>query len=106
MPSVKVDLPSVAGRSFGDAFIIGLFKQVEERSLAPLIGNGTFKSGALKLVIGNGGAYALKKLGLKGKMLNLGQDAFNIDAVEDLVNASVQALGGGILPQQSNRKLF
>lgn len=89
-----VEAPKVLGRSFADAFAIGLIKQLEERSMSLVVGNGTFVSGISKLVVGNAGTWGLRKMGVKGKLVDLTQDAFNIDAVEDIVNASINWMFG------------
>jgi len=65
----------------GDALIIGGIKVVEERALTSIIGNGTLKSGAIKLA---GGAVLSGIIG--GKAGNLAGSAFAIDGMEDIVN--------------------
>ena len=86
---VKLLGKKVAGEvSYGDLFGAGIVKYAEERALAGLIGNGTFKSGAIKLGIG----LAAKKFlgrGLVGDSVGLG---FGVDGVEDILSA---ALGNG-----------
>lgn len=84
-----VDLvPKNAGEfksgGLGDALLIGGVKAVEERALIPVIGNGTLKSGAVKLVAG----AAIGSM-LKGKSGQIVGSAFAIDAVEDLVNGLI-----------------
>lgn len=65
----------------GDAFLIGVVKAIEERTLINYIGNGTVKSGAIK---GIGGAVISNFIpGKAGKIVG---SAFAIDAVEDAVN--------------------
>jgi len=86
-----VDLvPKNAGEfksgGLGDALLIGGIKAVEERALIGVVGNGTIKSGAVKLVAG----AAISSM-LKGKSGQLVGSAFAIDAVEDLVNGLIGA---------------
>jgi hypothetical protein len=80
---------AAGGVSYGTLFGAGLVKFAEERALAPIIGNGSLKSGIIKLV---GGLAAKKFLdgGLIGNSVALG---FSIDAVEDILTA---VLGGGL----------
>jgi hypothetical protein len=67
----------------------GVVKYFEERGLAGLIGNGTLKSGALKL---GGGLLARKFLG-RGMLADSVSLGFGIDGVEDILTAF---LGGRI----------
>lgn len=97
-----VDLiPKSAGKfsaaGIGDALLIGGIKAVEERALMPVIGNGTLKSGAIKLV---GGAIISGML--PGKAGNLIGSAFAIDAVEDLVNGLLGAATAGKTDDSNN----
>lgn len=64
-----------------DLFTAGAVKFFAERTLQPVIGNGTIQSGAIKLV---GGFMARKFLGrgLVGDGLSLG---LAIDGVEDIL---------------------
>lgn len=75
--------------SISEAFIIGLMKSVSERILTPLIGNGTYLSGATKLV----GAYALPKM-VKGKYSNMMGTALAVDGVEDIIQKLLSGFGG------------
>lgn len=77
--------------TFVDALGIALIKTAEERLMAPLIGNGTFMSGGAKALI----AFGLPMIAGSNKWTNLGSTAFMVDAAEDLVNATIQALGAG-----------
>lgn len=76
--------------SLGEAFAIGLTKSLSERLLSPLIGNGTYLSGAAKLV----GAWGVPKV-LHGKMGKVAGTALAVDGVEDIVNALSQSFLGG-----------
>lgn len=76
--------------SLGEAFAIGLSKSVSERILAPLVGNGTYMSGGVKIA----GAWLLPKM-LKGKMGKIIATGLVVDGVEDVINAlSASFLGG------------
>lgn len=75
--------------SYGDLFGAGIVKYAEERALARVIGNGTFKSGAIKLGIGLAAKRFLGR-GLIGDSVGLG---FGVDGVEDILSA---ALGNGM----------
>lgn len=75
--------------SYMDLFGAGLVKYAEERALFPYIGNGTLKSGVIKLGIGLGARKFVGK-GLLGDSVSLG---FGIDGVEDIMTG---ILGGGI----------
>lgn len=68
--------------SLGEAFAIGLTKSLGERLLSPLIGNGTYLSGGVKLA----GAYLVPKM-LGGKMGRVAGTALAVDGVEDIINA-------------------
>ena len=97
-----VDLvPKTAGKfessGIGDALLIGGIKAVEERALISVIGNGTLKSGAIKLV---GGAVISGMLpGKSGKLVG---SAFAIDAVEDIVNGLMGAVSASTGSNQEN----
>jgi hypothetical protein len=76
-----------------DLFGAGAVKYVEERTLSPYIGNGTLKSGLIKLGVGLG-ARKFLGTGLVGDSVSLG---FGIDGVEDILTGvfSMGMLGGG-----------
>ena len=76
--------------SYMDLLGAGVVKYAEERALAPYLGNGTLKSGIVKLGIGLGARKFLGK-GLLGDSVSLG---FGIDGVEDVLT---HVLGGGAL---------
>lgn len=80
--------PKVKATGLADVALMGISKSVGERALAPIIGNGTLSSGAMKLVAG----------GLvqgRGKMGNIVGSGFVIDGVEDIVNSFMGGIGGG-----------
>lgn len=80
--------PKVQASGLMDVALMGISKSVGERALAPIIGNGTLSSGAMKLVAG----------GLvqgRGKMGNIVGSGFVIDGVEDIVNSFMGGMGGG-----------
>ena len=74
--------------SYMDLFGAGVVKYVEERTLSPYIGNGTLKSGLIKLGVGLGTRKFIGR-GVLGDSLSLG---FGIDGVEDILTG---VLGGG-----------
>ena len=77
--------------SYMDLFGAGVVKYAEERTLAPYIGNGTLKSGLIKLGIGLGARKFVGR-GVLGDSLSLG---FGIDGVEDILTG---VLGSGMIP--------
>lgn len=70
-----------------DVFLLGVSKAAAERVLMPFIGNGTVKSGAIKLI---GGSAAHYLGGMPGKYIGGGMV---LDGVEDII---VSFLGGGM----------
>ena len=82
----------VAGSvSYLDLFGAGVVKYVEERALAGIVGNGTFKSGAIKLVAG---ALARKFAG-RGVLGDSVAIGFAVDGMEDILTA---LMGSGMIP--------
>ena len=77
--------------SYMDLFGAGIVKYAEERTLAPYIGNGTLKSGLIKLGVGLGARKFIGG-GLLGDSVSLG---FGIDGVEDILTG---VLGSGMVP--------
>lgn len=75
--------------SYMDLFGAGVVKYAEERMLSGYIGNGTLKSGIIKLGIGLG-ARTFVGRGIVGDSVSLG---FGIDGVEDILTG---VLGGGL----------
>jgi hypothetical protein len=74
-----------------DLFGAGVVKYAEERALAPYIGNGTLKSGIIKLGVGLGTRKFIGG-GVLGDSVSLG---FGIDGVEDILTG---VLGSGMIP--------
>ena len=75
-----------------DALGIAAIKAVEERLLAPFIGNGTIQSGIVKGIV----AFVLPTVAGSNKWTNLGATAFMIDAAEDLVHVGMEYVGGAV----------
>jgi len=79
-----------------DALAIAGIKTVEERLLAPIVGNGTFVSGAVKGAIGIG----VPMIAGGNKWAKVLGTAFLVDSAEDVMNALISMIGiGG--PQES-----
>jgi hypothetical protein len=81
--------------SIGEAFAIGLSKSLTEQLLSPYIGNGTYKSGAIKLL----GAYAIPKYVLKNNVGKIVGTGLAVDGVEDIITALFK---GGMGASQSS----
>lgn len=81
--------------SIGEAFAIGVSKAVTEQVLKPVIGNGNYKSGAVKLAL----AWAIPKYALKGEMGKIIGTGLAVDGVEDIVN---NAIADFIAPTQND----
>jgi hypothetical protein len=63
-----------------DGVIIGLIKFAEEKATTPFIGNGTLKSGAIKLIAGS-----VIKSSFKGnKIVGYVGSALQVDGTEDI----------------------
>jgi hypothetical protein len=77
--------------SYMDLFGAGVVKYAEERTLAPYIGNGTLKSGLIKLGVGLGARKFIGR-GVLGDSMSLG---FGIDGVEDILTGII---GSGMVP--------
>jgi hypothetical protein len=84
---------SATGMSFGELLAAGAMKHIEERFTAPLIGNGTFKSGLIKL----GAAYLFEMSKVKFPLSESLKAALAIDGAEDVTLNLLQmfGLGGG-----------
>lgn len=78
----KGNIPATSG--IVDSMIMGSIKVIEERAFIPIIGNGTTKSGIIKIF---GGSLADSMI--PGKPGKLTSGALIIDGVEDLVNSLV-----------------
>jgi len=82
----------VAGSvSYLDLFGAGLVKYVEERALSGVIGNGTIKSGAIKLLIG----ALSRRFAPRGVLADSVSIGFAVDGMEDILTALI---GGGMIP--------
>ncbi len=85
-----------------DALILGVLKFVLERVTAPVIGNGTYMSGAIKI-----GASMLVDRVLSGKIGNMLSTALMLDGVEDIaVNVATMIPIPGAGQAQSEPFLF
>jgi hypothetical protein len=85
----KILKPKIKASGLMDAFEMGVFKTVSERTAAPVIGNGTYMSGGAKLI----GAGVLSSLS-RNKHVGLLSSAIIIDGVEDVVNSLLGSVGG------------
>lgn len=83
--------PKVQASGLMDAFEMGLLKTFSERTLTPVVGNGTFTSGAVKL-IGGGVLSGFSK----NKHVGLLSSAMVIDGVEDAAHSLIGGLMGGV----------
>lgn len=90
-------MPEIGGKIAGSGYNlfdwvgVGISKRVTEIALTQVIGNGSLKSGALKI----GGAYALDmvrpKGGMTGKISEYVAAGLVVDGVEDLTLALLGA---------------
>ena len=69
--------------SIAEAFAIGISKSITEQLLAPVIGNGNYQSGAIKLVM----AWAIPKYILKNSIGKTVATGMAVDGVEDVLRA-------------------
>lgn len=87
------------GVDYMDLIGAGLVKYFAERSLTPIVGNGTLKSGAIKL---GGGLVARKFMGrgMVGDSVSLG---LSIDGVEDILTSFMggKGLGGSSATEEA-----
>lgn len=85
--------------SFMEQLAVGGTKMLSERALAkvPFVGNGTFRSGAIKM----GAAYGAYKL-VPGSVGSVVSTALSVDAVEDLVTAAWNRWMGGSSSEQES----
>ena len=86
----KIFKPKESKNLFIEALALAGFKSVEERLLAPIIGNGTLKSGIVK---GAAGFIIPSFLGTN-KWTRIISTAFIMDSAEDLVNVGMQYFKG------------
>jgi hypothetical protein len=89
-----MEIPKIAEMKISSLFIAGVTKSVEERLLAPVIGNANVVSGLVKLGI----AFGIPKLS-KAEWVSSIALGFAVDGVEDLVTSFTggQGVVGGVL---------
>ncbi len=75
---------------FMEAIGIAIVKNIEERLLAPVIGNGTIGSGIVKAIAG----FLIPTVGGKNKYTRVISTAFIVDSAEDFVNAGFKMISG------------
>ncbi len=85
---VEVLNPKVQQSGLFDVFAMGIAKSVTERTLTPMIGNATVKSGIIKLI---GGSV----LHGRNKYLNYVSGGLVIDGVEDIVQSLIMPAVSG-----------
>ena len=83
----KILEPKVQATGLLDIALMGVSKSTTENLLTPIIGNGTFMSGGLKLI---GGGFVQGQMGKMGKTIGAG---LIIDGIDDLVSAGMQKIG-------------
>jgi len=83
----------IAGLDLTTLFLGGASKSIGERILTPIIGNGTFKSGVIKIF----GSTVLQGLLGQNKFAKAAALGIGIDGVEDIVTnvLSMTSLGAG-----------
>lgn len=86
------------GVDYMDLLLAGVAKYGCERALAPVIGNGSIKSGAIKL----GGGIGLKAIAGSGTIQNAASLGLAIDGIEDILTAVIGGSGIGAGNQESN----
>ena len=84
----KILKPKIKANGLMDSFEMAALKSISERSLAPVIGNGSMKSGVVKLV----GAGVLGSVS-SNKHVSLLSSAIIVDGFEDIVTG---LLGGSV----------
>lgn len=89
--------PKVQATGLMDAFEMGVLKTVSEKVLTPVVGNGTFVSGAAKLV-GGGVLNGVSK----NKHVGLLSSAMVIDGVEDAAHGVLGGLLGNTGTSESS----
>lgn len=86
----KILKPKVQATGLIDAFEMGILKTLSERALSPVVGNGTFISGAAKIV-GGGVLTSVSR----NKHAGLLSSAMVIDGVEDAAHSVLGKILGG-----------
>jgi len=84
----KILEPKVEASGLVDMAMLGVSKIVTERLAAPIVGNATLKSGAVKMVAGG---LISGKGGSVGKAISGG---LLVDGIEDLVGSLIGVAGG------------
>jgi hypothetical protein len=90
----KILSPKVEAVGFLDIALLGLSKSGTEQLLTPIVGNGTYMSGALKLL---GGGLIQGR----GKVPQIIGGGLVIDGVDDIVGAFLGGAGMKQGPQQA-----
>lgn len=78
----------VGGVSLATMALAGIIKPFAERTISPVIGNGTLLSGAVKV----GGGIAVNQFAGRGTVQDALSIALAVDGIEDIVH---QFFGGG-----------
>ena len=86
----KILKPKIKATGLMDAFEMGIFKTLTERTLTPVIGNSTIMSGGAKL-IGGGVLTSVSR----NKHIGLMSSAMIIDGVEDIAHSILGSVLGG-----------
>ena len=87
---VNVLKPKVQATGLMDTFELAILKTLSERALTPVVGNGTFMSGAAKLV----GGGVLSSVS-RNKHVGLLGSGVIVDGVEDLAHSVLGKVLGG-----------
>lgn len=78
----------VGGVPITNMLLAGLIKPFAERAIAPVVGNGTILSGAVKTI----GGVAVNQFAGRGTVQDAVAIALSVDGVEDIIYA---IFGGG-----------
>lgn len=93
----KILKPKVQATGLMDAFEMGVLKTLSERTLSPVVGNGTLMSGAAKIV-GGGVISGVSK----NKHVGLLSSAMVIDGVEDAAHNILGKILGATATSESS----
>ena len=91
-----------SGYNLWDWLAVGISKRTTESLLQPVIGNGTLKSGALKIGAALAGDMVRPKGGMVGKFSEYAVAGLVVDGVEDITLALLGANPLGSLMGQQN----
>ena len=80
--------PKVEASGIMEVIGLGVSKSVTERGFAPVIGNATVKSGAIKLVTG-GLVYGLSGKMNLGKLGHIVSSGIIVDGIEDVISSFI-----------------